>query len=564
MENRCFHCMKPIDGDHCPYCGKSNSDPSLIKETLLLPGTMVAQRYLIGAALDRNGEGVSYLAYDEAVQRRVRLREFFPGTLSHRDSNGKTITVNAGSEIQYKALMTDFVELSRQLIALRTQESCLLRAVDIFTDNATIYTVYEDVACVTFTAYLKDQTRPLSWQKARLLFRPLFDTVALLNARGIVHRGISPDTILVTGDGSLRLKGICTAAARAINSEVKAELFSGYAAPEQYEKCTGHGEWTDVYALGAVLYRTLTGKTMMRADLRTPGDAVPSPAELNTTVPAEVSDTIMKSLAIGCAQRIRSVRQLSDELYRAPEAPVRVVEAEEKPKDKKSGHTQDAKKNGHWYNNLPVWLIVLIVSLPIMLLLFFAAYTIVLGGNRPGLSQSGSGSSETSIEESVSGSEAVSESTEESSRTSSESSRVAGVTVDNFVGKFYDDIVGSSVYSSVFTFVKKEEFDDTTDVGVVIEQDVEEGETVPQGTQITLIVSKGARFVTLPPIEDNNGNPISVSAYRAYLEEAGLSVVVKQVSNPDYESGTIIELDHEIGSVIDRSAVSSITIFVAQ
>ena len=164
----------------------------------------------------------------------------------------------------------------------------------------------------------------------------------------------------------------------------------------------------------------------------------------------------------------------------------------------------------------------------------------------------------------MSGSEAVSESTEESSRTSSESSRVAGVTVDNFVGKFYDDIVGSSVYSSVFTFVKKEEFDDTTDVGVVIEQDVEEGETVPQGTQITLIVSKGARFVTLPPIEDNNGNPISVSAYRAYLEEAGLSVVVKQVSNPDYESGTIIELDHEIGSVIDRSAVSSITIFVAQ
>ena len=68
MENRCFHCMKPIDGDHCPYCGKSNSDPSLIKETLLLPGTMVAQRYLIGAALDRNGEGVSYLAYDEAIQ----------------------------------------------------------------------------------------------------------------------------------------------------------------------------------------------------------------------------------------------------------------------------------------------------------------------------------------------------------------------------------------------------------------------------------------------------------------------------------------------------------------
>lgn len=76
MENRCFHCMKPIDGNHCPYCGKSNSDPSLMKDSLLAPGTLVAKRYQVGVALDRNGEGVSYLAYDESVQKRVRLREF--------------------------------------------------------------------------------------------------------------------------------------------------------------------------------------------------------------------------------------------------------------------------------------------------------------------------------------------------------------------------------------------------------------------------------------------------------------------------------------------------------
>ena len=62
------------------------------------------------------------------------------------------------------------------------------------------------------------------------MFKPLFDTVILLNERGIVHRGISTDTILVTANMTLRLKGICTAAVRAINSEVKPELFDGYAA----------------------------------------------------------------------------------------------------------------------------------------------------------------------------------------------------------------------------------------------------------------------------------------------------------------------------------------------
>ena len=143
-------------------------------------------------------------------------------------------------------------------------------------------------------------------------------------------------------------------------------------------------------------------------------------------------------------------------------------------------------------------------------------------------------------------------------------SKLTGITVDNFVGKYYDDIVGSAVYSSVFTFSKKEEFDDTIDIGVIMKQDVEEGETVPEGPQIELTVSKGARFVSLPPLKDDSGNPITVDAYRSYLEEAGLSVTVKQVSNPDYESEEIIELDQSVGSVVDRSKVSSITIFVAK
>ena len=69
MENRCFHCMKPIDGNHCPYCGKSNSDPSLLKDSLLAPGTLVAKRYQVGVALDRN---VNVHLIDGEEQRRGR------------------------------------------------------------------------------------------------------------------------------------------------------------------------------------------------------------------------------------------------------------------------------------------------------------------------------------------------------------------------------------------------------------------------------------------------------------------------------------------------------------
>lgn len=573
MENRCFRCMRVIETDVCPFCGHDNTAPENITPTLLAPGTVVGKRYQIGIALDRNGEGVSYIAYDTAVQRRVRLREFFPSTLAHRAENETTIRVNQGCEVQYKALMTDFVELSRQLIALRMQETSLLRAFDVFTDNATIYTVYEDVDSITLTSYLADHVGDFSWQQVRKMFKPLFDTVILLNERGIVHRGISTDTILVTANMTLRLKGICTAAVRAINSEVKPELFDGYAAPEQYEKCKGHGVWTDVYALSAVLYRVLSGVTPQRADWRTQEDRLLPLSLQKPSVMPEVSDVIMQGLALQYENRIRSVRTLRDMLYEIPVTfkPIHLEDDEEekpakKNSEKKSKEKKSEKKEWNEKHKLPVWLIVLLVSLPIMLILFFAAYILVLGGNTREIYVNPS--SDVSVESSIESSDLSSDSEETSvqSKEETESSQtVANVTVDNFVGKFYDDIVSAKVYTDSFNFKKKEEvFDDNADIGMIIEQSVDAGSTVPIGTQIELTVSKGPQYVELPPLTDNNGNPISASSYRDYLESKGLSVTVKNVSDPDYKTGEVVSVDPSVGTVIDRSKTSTVTIYAAK
>ena len=235
MEKRCFGCMNTLDGSVCRICGLNNADPAHLKEAFLKPGSVVGGRYYTGLSIDRNGEGITYIAFDTNIQTRVRLREFFPGSLCHREGDHKTVRVNPGCEIQYKALMTDFAELSRQLIGI-TASNSLLKAKDIFADNGTLYVVYEDVSGVTLTRYLMDNAGELSWEETENLFLPLLYTVKLLNANGIVHRGISPDNILVTDSRELKLKGVCTSAVRAINTEIRSELFAGYAAPEQYEK----------------------------------------------------------------------------------------------------------------------------------------------------------------------------------------------------------------------------------------------------------------------------------------------------------------------------------------
>lgn len=562
MEKRCFACMNLLDSEStvCRHCGHDNADPDNVREQLLPPGTMIGGRYYVGVCIDRNGEGITYIAYDNEVQCRVRVREFFPDTLCHREPDRKTVLVNPGSEIQYKALMTDYVELSRQLIGI-TANNSLLKARDILSDFGTIYTIYEDVNAVTLTRYLIDNAGELSWEDTENLFLPLLYTVKLLNQHGIVHRGISPETILVTDRRELKLKGVCTSAVRAINTEIKPELFGGYAAPEQYEKCESHGEWTDVYAICAVLYKTLTGTMPPRADIREMEAKLIAPAELNPSVPRNVSNAIMKGLEADRAYRTLHIKDLIGGLYAASPVPERPVKSAMPPPqhiiDEEDEYEERPRRGGKKPKfRLPVWLIVILVTLPIMLILFFLAYNLILGGNdKPSSSQTSS----TIVSEISSDGESSSPSSEETS------SQVPQIAVDNFVGKYYDDIMKSDYYKNLFTFKEKvEKYDQDAPVGQVIDQSVEKDKIVDKGTEIELTVSKGPQFVELVPFTDASGNPISPADYQKYLSERGVESKIERIEDDFTNSGEIVRLDREIGEVIDRDQVSSVIIYVAR
>ncbi len=80
----CYGCMERTEfsGGVCPNCGyydKSPSDPSFI-----IPGTQLNNRYIVGVALFVNGEGITYLAYDQSIGCKVYLREYMPPNLCNR------------------------------------------------------------------------------------------------------------------------------------------------------------------------------------------------------------------------------------------------------------------------------------------------------------------------------------------------------------------------------------------------------------------------------------------------------------------------------------------------
>ena len=321
--------MEPLDGETvCPHCGYDQNTISLAN--YLKPGKVLHERFLIGKMLSANGEGVTYIAYDESVGCKVLLREYFPERLCTRLQRTGAISVKPDHLAQYKALMAEYTELNKGLARLRNL-SHLNPAIDMFAENNTTYAVYEYLEGGTLLEYLKENAGELSWNIVRRIFPPLFTTLSLLHNAGILHRGLSPETILVTDKGEIKLSGFCISAVRTNDTELDAELFDGYAAPEQYFADRQQGTWTDVYGICAVLYRILTGCRATDAISRQDYDILVPPSELNPQVPDHVSQAIMKGLTLDSNQRVRTITDLVTLLFEADE--------EEEPTSRKKEDT---------------------------------------------------------------------------------------------------------------------------------------------------------------------------------------------------------------------------------
>lgn len=551
MEKRCFSCMNKINSNICDHCGYDNSKAKTERSSSLKPATLLRERYYIGVIIEQNGEGITYIAYDMLDKKRVRIREFFPESLCNRLNGSNLVEIISGCDIQFKSLKSDFAELSKQLIDLQSNNN-LLKAKMIFSENNTLYTVYQDVVGMTLTQYLKENAGELSWEETENLFLPLLYTVKLLNSNGITHRGISPETIIVTQHKELKLTGVCTSAARAINSEIKPELFSGYAAPEQYQKCTSYGEWTDVYSISAVLYRTLTGTMPPSAETRENDSNIITPIQLNSIIPKSVSDAITRGLSYKREYRTRYIKDLIGALY-ASQGPDQSQE-EELYDNEASANMRKGKFK------LPVWLIVVLITLPVMLILFFITYNYVLGPSKPPSSSDMSSlisepsSEETSSDDSQS-------SSNESSKTASDSAN--NIAVDDFKDKYYDDIETSKTYENMYKFTKKEIYDEIVPIGVVITQSIEPNKVVKAGTEIELTVSKGIRYVTVLPFTDSSGVSVLPDTYQRLLKDFGIDSKIEKVDGNGELSGHIVGLSVDVGSRIDRDTTSSIIIYVA-
>lgn len=307
----CMGCMGEIGEEQvCHICGYDNSVTD--NGDGLPVRTVLCGKYIVGKVIDSGGEGITYIGKEIESGKIVRIREYFPNDICSREPDG-TVRVNRESSFSYNESLICFIELARTLSTLNGNPN-LLDVIDIFEAGGTAYYVTESISGITLREFLMRNGGQLTWEQARSLFLPLLPVLSQLHGANIVHRGLSPETLLVGRDGKVRIIGFCIAAARTSRSDISARLFPGFAAIEQYGYEAQQGPWTDVYGIAATLFRTLVGNPPPEAPDRLSNDNMTIPAKLAQEVPKNVLASLAAALQVMPENRTKSIEKLKTEL----------------------------------------------------------------------------------------------------------------------------------------------------------------------------------------------------------------------------------------------------------
>lgn len=479
-DNLCMSCMKDIGTEkQCPYCG-FHADSKQIEPYLPIR-TVLGNRYLVGKLLEYNGDGATYMGLDLSTREPVNIREFFPEGIALRDPKTLGVYVAQGNENVFDECLQSFTEMWRKLMRL-SGLSALIKVKDTLEGNGTCYAITENIDGITLREYLlRNNVGYISWEKARPLLMPVLSTLGTLHASGIIHRGISPSTLIVASDGKIRITGFSISQVRSARSELKCQLYNGYAAFEQYGFEGRQGTWTDIYGFGAVLYRTLIGTDPIDATERVTNDRLMVPGKFAEQLPAYVINGLVNALQILPEDRTRTVEELRAELSASPSAaagsgmefepvvpvnvkkPVaqRIVDEEDDEEDYTYNKREAAKKR-HNRSSAVITVCAIIIVLAVAFLVLWQTGVIKIDND------------------------------------ATTTAAAETVEVPNFVGKPYNEIVDNTYNTKNFKFEKNEVYDSTVEEGYVISQSVDVNDKVPVGTTIKLVVSKGKQSIVFP------------------------------------------------------------------
>ena len=323
----------------------------------LNPGHLLHQRYSIQKSLGQGGFGITYLAYDQKLDQEVCIKELFISGNSTRGTN-MTVQSQTTGEFSFADFVQRFMQEARQLA--RFQHNNIVRVVDVFQENNTAYTVMEYVEGETLKQMVQ-RKGALSEQMAMKLVLQLMDAVEEVHQKGMLHRDIKPDNVLITPQDRVVLIDFGSARefAEGKTTTQTAMLTPGYAPIEQYSNRAQRGTYTDIYALGATLYYMLTGEKPIGATDRNLEELQP-PHLLNNKVSEQISSAVLLAMELKPENRFQSVAEMREALHTLQQ---RKQKTEKSPAEPKKQKPQEAAKAPEPGKNRTRWYVIVTLVL---------------------------------------------------------------------------------------------------------------------------------------------------------------------------------------------------------
>lgn len=528
----CMGCMQELNGSViCPNCHFDNSE---VQSAPFLPfGTELAGRYVTGTGLETNGESTRYIAFDKQTGDVVIVSEFLPIGLFSRDEGQTELKVNYDDRLAFNKLRDEFISYFRIISELKDL-SALTNIVDVFEENNTAYAIEEKEDLIPFEEYIERSNGHLDWDIARPLFMPVISALEALHKRGVGHYAVAPKNLFITASGKIRMSGYATENERKRGTALKSQLFSGAAAPEQYEDNFPLDDITDIYGLCSTLFYALTGHLPKSAVERLKDSRLLMSTSTVKSLPPHVVSALANGLQVQRENRITDFDELRSQLSVAHTAKA-IQDEISRTASMNITKEQSRRNNGMSHTSIVT------ISVAITVLVLGIAGVFWLMQNP--LAGLFSGNTDATA-------------------ASTSSTEWTGPVVPNYVGIKYEDVVKAAASDDSVVVYRNynDAYSDKYADGVVMEQYPPAGSKVEQedGITVSVTVSLGAQMRELPAIQ---GNKIDEAAQS--LADAGLLATAEyQYSDTVAENRVIGYKNHVAGDTLESG--SNIIIIVSK
>ena len=273
-----------------------------------LPQGHRLQEYELVRVLGFGGFGMTYLGFDHNLDKAVAIKEYLPSDIAIRTGDNSVVPQASQFRDDFEWGLDRFLDEARALA--RFDHRHIIKVHRFFEAHGTAYIVMEYAEGETLSAFL-ERKETLKEAELKAILSPILDGLEVVHGVDFLHRDIKPGNIIIRDEDNSPVLldfGSARQAISARSRSVTSIITPGYAPIEQYSSRGDQGPWTDIYALGGVCYRALTGEVPNDATDRVRNDPlIPVVERCTGQASAEFLSAIDWALAVDEGNRPQSV-----------------------------------------------------------------------------------------------------------------------------------------------------------------------------------------------------------------------------------------------------------------